>query len=286
VPLEGPDIAYANRDLSPSDHHLSPFLTAFVVHERKRLSFLSAHGYAAGCEGRFSRSARDAAVDLLLSDQASHDFARLFAPWLQLARRHGLPLRLTEVKSVSCGGAHGVSDAFASALWAPDAMFELMREGISGVNIHTHAGTTNFPFMITSQGLIARPLYYALALFSHMLGPDARLLDTRLEGRNASYVKAWAVAVKGAVHVLVINKRAASATARLPGFGARAAVQMLTAPSPASRSGVRLAGQWVGTDGRWHGDRTIATVAEVHGRVKVELPKFSAALVTIPTARR
>jgi hypothetical protein len=29
-----------------------------------------------------------------------------------------------------------VSDTFATALWAPDALFELLRAGIDGVNVH------------------------------------------------------------------------------------------------------------------------------------------------------
>src|SRR5205807_8152509 len=54
----------------------------------------------------------------------------------------GLPLRVDEINSVACGGAAGVSNTFASALWALDTMFALVRTGVDGVNVHTFQGAT------------------------------------------------------------------------------------------------------------------------------------------------
>ena len=47
------------------------------------------------------------------------------------------------MNSVTCAGRSGVSDAFASALWALNALFEAGADGIDGVNIHTFPGTAN-----------------------------------------------------------------------------------------------------------------------------------------------
>ncbi len=41
------------------------------------------------------------------------------------------------MNSVTGGGAKGVSNTFASALWALDTLFELAQAGVSGVNVHT-----------------------------------------------------------------------------------------------------------------------------------------------------
>jgi hypothetical protein len=40
---------------------------------------------------------------------------------MMLAHRAGFPFRLTEQNSVTCGGLAGVSNTFATALWAPAA---------------------------------------------------------------------------------------------------------------------------------------------------------------------
>ena len=40
------------------------------------------------------------------------------------------------MNSVACGGKAGVSDTFASALWALDALFAVARSGADGVNLH------------------------------------------------------------------------------------------------------------------------------------------------------
>jgi hypothetical protein len=61
-------------------------------------------------------------------------------PVVILAHRAGLPFRLTELNSVTCGGRLGVSDAFATALWAPDALSALLQTGVDGVNVHVRTG--------------------------------------------------------------------------------------------------------------------------------------------------
>ena len=91
-------------------------------------------------------------------------------------RRAGLPLRLTEINSVTCGGLAGVSNTFATALWAPDALFELMRAGVSGVNVHVRTDAINAAFKLTSDGLAARPLLYGLIAFRRILGTGPGML--------------------------------------------------------------------------------------------------------------
>ena len=55
-------------------------------------------------------------------------------------------LRLTkEVNSISCGGNTGVADSFATALWAPDALFELIQAGANSVSWHIRPGHPQRP---------------------------------------------------------------------------------------------------------------------------------------------
>ena len=89
------------------------------------------------------------------SESATVGMARALTPAVRLAHRAGLPFRLTELNSVTCGGVEGVSDTFATALWAPDALFELLRAGVDGVNVHVRPYTINAAFACHARGLRA-----------------------------------------------------------------------------------------------------------------------------------
>ena len=74
----------------------------------------------------------------ILAPSASRGRANSVAPLGGVAHARHVALRIDEMNSVSCGGAPGVSNAFVSALWALDAVFEMARVGVDGVNIHTY----------------------------------------------------------------------------------------------------------------------------------------------------
>ena len=56
------------------------------------------------------------------------------------ASKMGAAYRMTEGNTVFRGGKSGLSDAFASALWAADYLLTLMSLGYSGVNLHGGSG--------------------------------------------------------------------------------------------------------------------------------------------------
>jgi hypothetical protein len=200
-----------------------------------------------------------------------------------IAHRAGLPFRLSEVNSVTCGGVSGVSNSFATALWAPDTLFELLRAGVDGVNLHVRTDAINAAFAFNRRGLVARPLLYGLAMFSRALGTDPRLLDVQVRTRRQMHVKVWAVAAGGgSLHLLVIDKgsRAARVALRIPPNGP-AAVQRLLAPSAAATSGVTLAGQSLNTRGRWVGRRVTSALMPTADGYELTVPRDSAALVSV-----
>ena len=199
------------------------------------------------------------------------------------AHASGLKFRLTELNSVTCGGKPAVSDTFATALWAPDALFTLLRAGVDGANLHVRYYAINAPFAITRAGFHARPLLYGLLLFERALGPGARLVPTRLAAPRALNLSAWCVRVRGgALHVLVIDKgsRAVRIDLRLP-VGRAATVQRLLAPAAYSRSAVTLDGQQLGRDARWYGQHRAETLVPGPRGYRLTLPRWSAALVSV-----
>jgi len=65
----------------------------------------------------------------LLTPFATAQVAAAYAPVARAAHNAGIPYRMGELNSVSCGGAAGVSDVYASALWAADVSTERRAAG-------------------------------------------------------------------------------------------------------------------------------------------------------------
>jgi len=274
VPLAGPALAYPKRDLN--------WIRTLVAAHEPRLGIVSAHLYPySACVQKTSPSYPT--IARLLSESAATGLARTIAPAVRLAHEAGLRFRLTELNSVTCGGLPGVSNAFATALWAPDALFELMQAGVDGVNVHVRQDAVNGAFAVTDRGLIARPLLYGLILFARTLGPHAQLMRTRVQGVPPTQLKVWAVRIAGNIlHVLLIDKSAGSVRVRLqiPATG-NATVERLLGPSAYSVSGVTLDGQHLGNDGHWRGKSASESVAPSTDGYNVTVPRASAALLTV-----
>jgi Glycosyl hydrolase family 79 C-terminal beta domain len=275
VPLVAPALANPAVDVG--------WLGGLIAGAHPGLGLVSVHRYPySACVRR--RSASYPSIQRVLSDRATVGLVKSVAPAIRLAQHAHLPIRLTELNSVTCGGLRGVSDTFATALWAPDALFQLVKAGVDGANIHVRAFTANAAFVITRRGLLARPLLYGMILFARALGPDARLVPVRLSfPRPLPRLKVWALRVgPGLWHVLLISKGAQGVRVdlRLPAAGA-ATVQRLQAPAVSARAGISLGGQHLDLDGAWRGPLVSQTVASGRGGYAVTVPRYSAALVTV-----
>ncbi|MGH8860499.1 MAG: hypothetical protein ACRDVG_04565, partial [Jatrophihabitantaceae bacterium] len=153
VPLIGPAVAHPRVSLK--------WIKTLIADERPELGAVSAHLYPYSACVKHPSSPSYATVGRLLSWDAVGALAKDVAGAVRVAHDAGLKLRLTELNSVTCGGKAGVSNTFATALWAPDALFTLMRAGVDGVNLHVRAYAINAPFSLTlRRGLQPRPLLY------------------------------------------------------------------------------------------------------------------------------
>jgi hypothetical protein len=275
IMLSGPALA------NPVQH--GRWVATLIGGARRALGMVTIHRYPyTGCPGR-RRTRSYATIGRVLSPTASTGMAAALAPLVDSAHDAGLPLRVTELNSVNCGGLAGVSDAFATALWAPDALFALLRAGVDGVNLHVRAAAVNAPFALGPNGLQARPLLYGLILFARTLGPNAQLVAVRSRLSRPANLTAWAVRVRrGTLHILLIDKsrRAERASLRLPATGA-AEVQRLLAPSAGARSGVTLGGRALAADGRWQGAPAGLTVPRRDDVYTVDVRGMSAALISV-----
>ncbi|MGH2873008.1 MAG: hypothetical protein ACRDL5_11180, partial [Solirubrobacteraceae bacterium] len=216
-----PHVGLAGPALADPLVHAS-WLPAVLATTPGALHLLTIHRYPyTGCR-HLSRAANYATIARLLSPAATTGMASALRRDVAVAQRAGLPLRMTELNSVNCGGRPGVSDSFATALWAPDALFALARVGIDGVNVHVRADAINAAFAIGPRGLDARPLLYGLILFARALGPHPRLVRVITGQPRSLDLDGWVVRVgTRTLHVVLVDnsRRSARVTLQLPVHG-------------------------------------------------------------------
>jgi hypothetical protein len=184
-----------------------------------------------------------------------------------------------------------VSNTFATALWAPRALFTLARAGAASADLHVRVlFSANAPFRFHRDGIFARPLLYGLALFKRMLGPDSHLVQVHLRAPVHSQLTAWAVTHgRHSISVLLLNDGTRSLNVRvgLPRANAgTATVQRLLARTAWSREHVTLAGQHLNTQARWTGRRVIEDIPAHDGKYVVSVRHTSGALISFPLAEQ
>jgi hypothetical protein len=233
-------------------------------------------------------------VGQLLSTSSTAGLAHGVARYVMTAHSHRIPLRIDEMNSISCGGQHGLSDSYASALWAVDALYEMARVGVDGVNIHTGPNLTNELFYFRDIGQwrgAVRPIYFGLLMFAQAAPAGSQI--QHITGTVPAALRVWATkAPDGTIRTVLINDGSAAHTVRLrttgTGSSARATLEQLRAPGATALGGVTLGGQSFGvrtTTGLLVGRQNTPTLAPQHGFYTVTLPPWSAALVTVGSGR-
>ena len=254
----------------PGTSGTTSWLAPFGTHERgNALTILSMHAYigdrsTASISGMLASTAPGGTLTNMCSAVAGARATSGVAQW-----------RMTEANSYFHGGAPGVSDVQAAALWALDFMHDVASHGGSGVNFH--GGTsTQFPLYYTPiafSGLNptgVQAVYYAELLWS--LAGTGPVHSATVSG--ASGVSAWGIGG----NVVVDNKGSATltATVHLAAPATRAAAYPLTAPSLTSKT-ITIAGSAVSVSGAFH--PAPQQLAASGAAVTVSVPAASAVLL-------
>jgi hypothetical protein len=270
IPLGGPDVARSTI----------PWLASIQGLGRSSPQFLTIHRYASS-SGWPPTSPWYPTVRLFLSEASTSGLAAGVRTASEFAHSHHETLRVSEMNTFSSGQLPNIAESFATALWVPDALFELIRAGADGVNWQTRTNRTNAPFHFTLDGIEPSPELYGLAVFAEMTEPGARLLNTRLVAASRLRLKAWTVRFGRGLRVLLINKGPQTASVSLHlGPAGTAYVRHLRAPGVDASTGVTFGGQSIGSDGRWHGREVAVAIAGRAGVYNVRVPGYNAALVS------
>ena len=121
-------------------------LPSYLRTEHSRLGIISLHQYPMGAWIKNPRSLKFASIAHLLGPRASCDlFSNEMRRIVRLAAPYHLPVRFGEMNSVSGGGRQGVSNTFASTLWAANTLLGIAGAGGAGVNLHMSQGIDRFP---------------------------------------------------------------------------------------------------------------------------------------------
>ncbi len=278
IPVAGPDTsgssAYERWGLSEA------------IYQRPAL--LTGHHYPLGCAEQPPPS-----IERLLSPHIRQLEEGSLRRYMFIARETEVPFRLDETNTVSCGGVSGISNTFASALWAVSYLTQAMRMGVAGINLEGNPANCGgyTPLCAPSAQalaageLVAQPEWYALLLAKALIGE--RPLRTIIGPRDRPNVEAATfLAADGALQFMVVDDDAPGARAVAVhlhvGEGYHGAtILSLNAPSPSALSGVTLGGEPVAANGTWTQPVTLPHAANDHGVITVEIPPSSAALLTV-----
>jgi len=260
VPLAGPDAAFKED-----------WVGDFAADTKGKVCLLTSHYYAEG-----PPTNPDMTIDRLLTDRTK--FAANVLSAIEMAKKAGLPYRMSEGNSCYNAGKKGVSDTFAAALWAGDFMAQVAALGGTGVNLHGGGNGLYTPIAGSPEsGFSARPDYYGMLFVRPMTGATMLQSELNAQGLNLS---AYAVQKQGNVTVLAFNKSPKETTLKVQmphdRMGKTASIVRLTAPAIDATSGVLLGGSAVASDGSWRpvSDEMIACK---HGVLHLTLPAYGAA---------
>jgi hypothetical protein len=282
VPIAGPDVSGSGAFSEWGEEEAlaqSPVL-------------LTGHHYPLGCAQTPPPS-----IEALLSSAGRGAAALSLASYMAVSELREIPLRIDEANTVSCGGVAGISNTFASALWATGYLAQAMDAGTVGVNLQGNptncVGYT--PLCAPSANALARgelraqPEWYALLLMRSLI--DYRPLPTSISAEGSPNLVAAGFSGPGHSLKIVLCNNQAEGTAPLAlqlqvgtGMGV-AQVQRLTDSSPTATSGMLLAGRSVVANGSWSAPKRPESLANNSGTVSIDLSPDSAALLTVAPKR-
>jgi hypothetical protein len=250
---------------------------------------LTGHHYPLGCE---QKNPVPSIVALLSEPIRLKEIASI-RRYVAVAQAANLPFRLDETNTVSCGGVAGISDTFASALWAAGFLPQVMDAGAVGVNMHGNPSRCSGYSPVCAPGaealstgeLVAQPEWYALLMLRGLVGDRPLPTTVARSPRSTNVHASGFLAPDGRLDFVVTDDEPAGAhpasvQLKLGAGYTGASTLALTGQSLSALSGTTLGGREVAADGSWSPGR-LPWSASSRGSVTVSIAAASAALISV-----
>jgi hypothetical protein len=143
-------------------------------------------------------------IDTLLSKEKLRRVSKEVDSLVKCADSSGIPFRMSECNSWDDGGKKGVSNAFASALWALDYMYKLADDGCAGVNFHGGLDGWYTVFSKTDTIYSARPIAYGILAFQ--IGSKGMFISSTVTNNNINLDSYSVVDTSKNIYTTIINK--------------------------------------------------------------------------------
>ena len=268
IPITGPAVTKSTN-----------WMPLFMADFKDRIALATSHVYHLSAPETDPKAQRFTSVEKLLGEKYPEDWIIK----LKDATSVGVPYRVGECNTASGGGKRGVSNAFVSALWAIDFMFDVAQAGGQGVNFHGSFTANNYSPIVfdkKSSRYVPAPMYYGMLFFSR--AAQGKLVATETKS-DAKLVAHSVLGTDGKLRVTLVNKDLTQSIAASVTGGAKftkGQALRLTAPSVEATEGVTFAGAAVNADGTWAPKTTEALTLSA-GTATVSLPPASAALLIL-----
>jgi hypothetical protein len=262
VPFAGPDVASNTT-----------WVSSFATNESSNVILIDGHYYNTGP-----------------ATSASITYQTILAPNTKLSTylqslntsssKYHLPYRISECNSVYDGGKAGVSDVFASSLWALDFMWTVAENNGQGVNFHGGSGGAYSPFVLSNGVITAQPEYYAMLAFKY--GSTGATIVPATVAANSYNCTAYACINGNSTYVTLINKDTnnISFTIQLTKDATNLQIARLTAPTITSTTDITFVGSSVSADGTFK-TGTPEQYAITGKSFVINVPAGSAAVITV-----
>ncbi|KAI0739385.1 glycoside hydrolase family 79 protein [Daedaleopsis nitida] len=224
------------------------------------------------------------------------------------AQQVGKPFLMFETNTASCGGFPGISDTFASALWALDYGLQMTHSNFSGALLHAGGQNVSYnPFTAppTNESSFHQwtvgPIFYSAMVVAEALGKSNTSQVKDMLPDNNEFNPVYSVYENGVLaRMVMINyltdpsgAHDYTATVNVGGdqFGeansvpAQVKVKYLLAPSVSEKDNITWGGQTLGgrfqVDGRLQGEENVQTVPcdQTANSCQIRVPAPGAALV-------
>ena len=268
IPITGPAITKSTN-----------WMPLFMADFKDRVALATSHVYHLSAPEADPKAQRFTSAEKLLGEKYPDDWIIK----LKDATSVGVPYRVGECNTASGGGKRGVSNAFVSALWAIDFMFDVAQAGGQGVNFHGSFTANNYSPIVfdkKTSRYVPAPMYYGMLFFSR--ATQGRLVASELK-TDANFITHSVLGADGKLRVTLVNKDLTKPVVASIAAGTQftqGQALRLTAPSVDATSGVTFAGATVNADGTW-APKTPEALTLSAGNTTVTLPPASAALLIL-----